>query len=314
MNFKKFLKQVIKLIPIVLLTTGILTGCGQQNSLTKSNANSNSSQVQSISNSSTSNSSNSTNSNYGGITTDQKSQLANLNYQSGQSAIVNVNNGKSTLNPSSWTENKVIYSNLDSLNRTSNPNTGFLEARNKANESLRVRQTVDPTAWHNNHGQTQIYNRGHMIAYSVSAGISQNGNYDPNSTSGDQNNPKNLFTQTAFSNQKLQTIYETKVRQAIESGKKVIYQVTPIFRGNELMARGVNLQAISTDGQLNFNVYIFNVQPGYTFDYANGNSQVDNSMNVPTPADAPNFNNENNQTNHHKYFSEFQKAKRIIGR
>ena len=108
MNFKKSLKQVIKLIPIVLLTTGILTGCGQQNSLTKSNANSNSSQVQSISNSSTSNSSNSTNSNYGGITTDQKSQLANLNYQSGQSAIVNVNNGKSTLNPSSWTENKVI--------------------------------------------------------------------------------------------------------------------------------------------------------------------------------------------------------------
>ena len=57
------------------------------------------------------------------------------------------------------------------------------------------------------------------------------------------------------------------------------------------MARGVHLQAISTDGSLNFNVYIFNVQSGYQFDYATGSSKVDRSMTVPKPPSAPHFNN-----------------------
>ena len=300
------LRRIVMTLAAVMATAGLLSACGES-SLTQSNSSSSSSQRISQSTSSSSSSQNSTgenqssassrpgnSANFGGIDSQTIAHLASLNYQPGQSAIVQVNNGKSTLNPNSWQTNHVIYSNLDQLNRTSSPNTAFLEARNKANESLRVRQTVDPTGWHNNHGRTQIYNRGHMIAYSVSAGISQTGQYDPNSVSGDQNNPKNLFTQTAFSNQKLQTIYESKVRHAIEQGQKVIYQVTPIFRGNELMARGVNLQAVSTDGSLNFNVYIFNVQPGYSFNYQNGSSQVDQGMRVPTPVNAPRFNNQNN--------------------
>jgi len=91
---------------------------------------------------------------------------------------------------------------------------------------------------------------------------------------------KNLFTQTAFSNQRLQTVYETKIRTALRDGKKIIYQPHAIFRGNELMPRGVQLQAISTDGSLNFNVYIYNVQPGFTFNYSDGTSQT-SSMQVP---------------------------------
>ena len=287
--------------PIAVLGV-LLTGCvNRPNPLTQPNSRNSSSLVSEQSNNSALNprdsgqstnlSSTATN-DYGGITQTQIDELATKNFQSGQSAIIQVNNGRSTLNPNSWNSNKVIYSALDKLNRTSSPNTGFLEEHNRANEELRVRQTVDPTAWHNNHGRVQIYNRGHMIAYSISAGINQDGNYDPNSTSGDQNNPKNLFTQTAFSNQKLQTIYEAKVRKAIENGHKVIYQVTPIFRGNELMARGVNLQAVSTDRSLDFNVYIFNVQPGYIFDYSNGNAIVDSEMRVPTPSSSPVFNNE----------------------
>lgn len=287
--------------PIAVLGV-LLTGCvNRPNPLTQPNSRNSSSLVSEQSNNSALNprdsgqstnlSSTATN-DYGGITQTQIDELATKNFQSGQSAIIQVNNGRSTLNPNSWNSNKVIYSALDKLNRTSSPNTGFLEEHNRANEELRVRQTVDPTAWHNNHGRVQIYNRGHMIAYSISAGINQDGNYDPNSTSGDQNNPKNLFTQTAFSNQKLQTIYEAKVRKAIENGHKVIYQVTPIFRGNELMARGVNLQAVSTDRSLDFNVYIFNVQPGYIFDYSNGKAIVDSEMRVPTPPSSPVFNNE----------------------
>lgn len=216
----------------------------------------------------------------GGLTAAEKQQLAKLNFQSGQIGVIQVNHGRSTLNPQAWQENKVIYADLDKLNRTSSANTAFLEARNVANDSLRVRQFVQPTGWHGNHPGREIYNRGHLIAYSVSAGIDQNGRYHPQNQSGDQNNPKNLFTQTAYANQRLQTIYESKVRQALKRGCKVVYQATPIFRGQELMARGINLQAVATDGSLNFNVYIFNVQPGYAFNYATGAAQADPGLRI----------------------------------
>lgn len=217
--------------------------------------------------------------NYGGLSSADYQKLANLDFKSGDKAYVYVNNNKSTLIKNAWKVNKVIYSNLDNLNRTSHSNTAFLESRNVANDSLRVRQFINPTAWHSNRENgTQIYNRGHLIAYSVSAGIDQDGNYNPDNQSGDQNNPKNLFTQTAFSNQKIQTIFEGKVRNALKQGNKVIFQATPIFRGNELMARGINLQAISLNNNLDFNVYIYNVQPDYVFDYNNGRAKIDRNM------------------------------------
>lgn len=219
------------------------------------------------------------NTNYGGLSNEDYQKLANLDFKSGDKAYVYVNNNKSTLIKNAWKVNKVIYSNLDNLNRTSHSNTAFLEPRNVANDSLRVRQFINPTAWHSNRENgTQIYNRGHLIAYSVSAGIDQDGNYNPNNQSGDQNNPKNLFTQTAFSNQKIQTIFEGKVRNALKQGNKIIFQATPIFRGNELMARGINLQAISLNNNLNFNVYLFNMQPDYVFDYNNGRAKIDRNM------------------------------------
>lgn len=219
------------------------------------------------------------NTNYGGLSSDDYQKLANLDFKSGDKAYVYVNNNKSTLIKNAWKVNKVIYSNLDNLNRTSHSNTAFLEPRNVANDSLRVRQFINPTAWHSNRENgTQIYNRGHLIAYSISAGIDQDGNYNPNNQSGDQNNPKNLFTQTAFSNQKIQTIFEGKVRNSLKQGNKIIFQATPIFRGNELMARGINLQVISLNNNLNFNVYLFNVQPDYVFDYNNGRAKIDRNM------------------------------------
>lgn len=221
------------------------------------------------------------NTNYGGLSDTDYQKLAKLDFKSGSRAYVVVNHNHSTLIKNAWKENRVIYANLDRLNRTSQSNTAFLERRNVANDSLRVRQFVQPTAWHyNRRNGVQIYNRGHLIAYSVSAGIDQSGTYNPQNQSGDQNNPKNLFTQSAFSNQKIQTIFETKVRQALRANKKVIYQATPIFRGQELMARGINLQAISTDGSLDFNVYLFNVQPNITFNYANGRARIDRSIQV----------------------------------
>lgn len=216
--------------------------------------------------------------------------LAKLNYQSGHSAIVKVNHDRSTLNPDSWHSDRVHYANLDRLNRTSSGNVGDLDRENVANDSLRQRQYVYPSGWHQKMVANQpILNRGHLIAYSLSKGIDSDGDYRPQNPSGDQNNPKNLFTQTAFSNQKLQTIYESKVREALYRDKKVIFQAKPIFRGNDLMARGIHLQAISTDRSLNFNVYLFNVQPGVKFDYATGRSVLDQDVRIPIPKGAPNF-------------------------
>ncbi|RVU70151.1 DNA/RNA non-specific endonuclease [Lactobacillus xujianguonis] len=218
---------------------------------------------------------------YGGLTRADYQKLAALNFKSGDKAYLVLNHDRSTLIKSAWKVNRVIYANLDQLNRTSHSNTAFLERRNVANDSLRVRQFVEPTAWHyNRRNRTQIYNRGHLIAYSVSAGINQSGDYNPRDQSGDQNNPKNLFTQSAFSNQKIQTIFESKIRQALRQNKRVIYQATPVFHGDELMARGINLQAVATDGSLDFNVYLFNVQPGYIFNYQNGRAKVDRQMRV----------------------------------
>lgn len=75
-------------------------------------------------------------------------------------------------------------------------------------------------------------------------------------------------------------IYEDQVRTALEQGKKVIYRVTTVFRGNELMPRGYWSQAVSTDGSVNFNVYIWNVEPGVSFDYATGRGKADSTMQV----------------------------------
>ncbi|WP_283680114.1 DNA/RNA non-specific endonuclease [Lentilactobacillus sp. Marseille-Q4993] len=210
-------------------------------------------------------------------------KLASLDFKSGENSVVYVNKNKSTLNPKSWQENKVDYQNLDHYNRTSGANVAYLENRNLASNDDRERQYVRPTAWHQKFVDGEaIINRGHLIAYSLSGGINANGRYD-GSEAGDQNNPKNLFTQTAFSNQKVQTIYEQKVRQALYDHHKVIFYAKPIFRGSERMARGIHLQAISTDGSLDFNVYLFNVQPGVQFDYQTGRSKIDRDFKVEEP-------------------------------
>lgn len=270
---------------VLVIVIGLLLADFKSNTFSMwfDNLNTNSSYSKAIS-SSTSSSEN--------TATTNDNQLANLNYKSGESAVVEVNNNKSTLNVATWKTNKVVYGNLDSLNRTANGATAYLEARNVANDSLRTTQYVKPTGWHQKvYNGEAIINRGHLIAYSLSKGIDKSGSYDISQESGDQNNLKNLFTQTAFSNQEIQTIYETKVRNSLKSGHKIIYQVTPIFRNQELMARGVHIQAISTDGSLNFNVYIYNVEPNFLFNYSDGTSTIDRSMKVPEPADAPHFNN-----------------------
>ena len=121
------LRRIVMTLAAVMATAGLLSACGES-SLPQSNSSSSGSQ----STSSSSSSQNSTgenqssassrpgnSANFGDIDSQTIAHLASLNYQPGQSAIVQVNNGKSTLNPNSWQTNHVIHSNLDQLNRTS---------------------------------------------------------------------------------------------------------------------------------------------------------------------------------------------------
>lgn len=223
----------------------------------------------------------------GGLTRQQYQSLSSINFVSGHSAVFQVNGGRSTLNPKAWTKDQVKYQQLDSLGRTSTSTVAMLDWRNHANTALRVQQQTDPSGWHDNRNQRLVYNRGHLIAYSLTGGIDpQSGQYNGRQACGDQDNARNLFTETDFTNQVLQTIYEAKVRRTIEAHHRVIYQATPIFRGDERMARGINLQAISTDGSLNFNVYLLNVEPGTSFNYADGSSWPDNRVSVLMPLDS----------------------------
>ena len=106
-----------------------------------------------------------------------------------------------------------------------------------------------------------LYNRCHLIGFQLT---------------GENANKSNLITGTRYLNIDGMLDFENMVADYIkETGNHVLYRVTPIFVGNELVARGVEIEAYSVedggDG-ICFHVYSYNVQPGITIDYANGNS------------------------------------------
>lgn len=192
------------------------------------------------------------------------SELANLEPEGRDS--VEVNGNKSTLDFSNWTTEHIDYSPLDNLNRAGKA-TAYLSKINYGKSEGRESQTWRPTGWLNN--QQKNKDRGHLIAYTLSFNFDEDGNLREGEL-GSIDNPKNLFTQTSHCNRGVMTQYEQLVREAIKQGHKVIYEVTPIFKNDELMARGVHLQAISEDGSLNFNTYLFNTDNNYDFDYSTG--------------------------------------------
>lgn len=220
-------------------------------------------------------------------------ELASENYQSGSEAYDILNNDQpETIQGSDYRQNKIDYSNLDQLNRAGTA-TAYLTRNNLGKSSGRASQVFRPTGWNNqakkvNGERVFPVNRGHLIAYTCTFNLNSDGNYE-RGAKGSIDNPKNLITQSAFSNQKVMQITEEMVRKALEQNKKVIYQVTPIYQNMDLMAKGVWVEATSTDGTMHFNRYLYNVQPGISFNYASGRSIVDTSMSVPTPANYSNY-------------------------
>ena len=129
---------------------------------------------------------------------------------------------------------------------------------------------VKPTGWHTVKYDVvdgkYLYNRCHLIGYQLT---------------GENANTKNLITGTRYLNVKGMLPFENMVADYVkETGNHVMYRVTPVFEGDNLLASGVQIEAESVedkgDGIL-FNVYCYNVQPEVTIDYATGESSCESA-------------------------------------
>lgn len=182
-----------------------------------------------------------------------------------------VNDNKSTLNAKITSAPYAQFSNQDSLGRPQvanawlNHSSRIYQTRDKTGNSA----TIKPVGYHQAKvDNTWVYNRGHLLGYAIIGGLK--------SVDASEANPKNIITQTSWANQSNsssadgQNYYESLVRKALDNNKLVRYQVKPYYQGSELVARGVYMQAKSSDGSLNFNVYVPNVQPNVTINYATG--------------------------------------------
>lgn len=109
-----------------------------------------------------------------------------------------------------------------------------------------------------------LYNRCHLIGFQLT---------------GENDNELNLITGTRYVNTEGMLPFENMVADYVkETGNHVLYRVTPIFEGSELVARGVLMEAFSVEDSgdgICFNVYCYNVQPGVIIDYASGESAID---------------------------------------
>ena len=116
-----------------------------------------------------------------------------------------------------------------------------------------------------------LFNRCHLIGYQLT---------------GENANLSNLITGTRYMNIQGMLPYENNTADYIKStGNHVMYRVTPIFEGNNLVAAGVLMEGYSVEdnGQgICFNVFCYNVQPGVLIDYANGENQLDESSDIIT--------------------------------
>lgn len=158
------------------------------------------------------------------------------------------------------------YSPLDSLGRcgVAYANIGTDIMPTEKRESI---SSVKPSGWQSVKYDIvegkYLYNRSHLIGYQLTA---------------ENANDRNLITGTRYFNATLMLPYENMVADYIkETGNHVLYRVTPVYKGNNLVATGVQMEAksVEDDGEgIEFNVFVYNVQPGITIDYATGNSAL----------------------------------------
>lgn len=126
---------------------------------------------------------------------------------------------------------------------------------------------VKPTGWvqaqYDIVSGGSLYNRCHLIGFQLT---------------GENANERNLITGTRYMNTEGMLPFENMIADYIkETGNHVLYRVTPIYDGENLLASGVQMEALSLEDYgdgVCLNVYIYNVQPGIIIDYATGESRL----------------------------------------
>lgn len=153
------------------------------------------------------------------------------------------------------------YGPLDSLGRCTTAWANVCQELMPTEDRESI-SSVTPTGWINREYDGEyLYNRCHLIGFQLT---------------GENANEQNLITGTRYLNVEGMLPFENMVADYVkETGNHVLYRVTPIFDGDNLVASGVEMEAQSVEDQgegICFHVYCYNVQPGVTIDYATGES------------------------------------------
>jgi DNA-entry nuclease len=157
------------------------------------------------------------------------------------------------------------YSELDSLGRCGAAYALVTKDTMPTEERGSI-ASIKPSGWHTIKYDIvdgkYLYNRCHLIGYQLT---------------GENANEKNLITCTRYTNVGVMLSFENQVATYVkDTSHSVLYRVTPIFEGNNLIASGIEMEAMSIeDDEIMFHVYIYNIQPGITIDYATGDSSLE---------------------------------------
>ena len=189
---------------------------------------------------------------------------------------VEINNNVPYFDEDDYTENSFEnYSPLDFLGRCGVA-TACLGKDLMPTDDRESISSVTPSGWvqasYDIVDGKYLYNRSHLIGWQLA---------------GENTNEKNLITGTRSFNQLGMLPFENMVADYIkETNNHVLYRVTPVYMGNELVARGVLLEAWSVEDEgdgICFNVFVYNAQPGVEIDYATGKSHLTGESPTPEP-------------------------------
>ena len=183
-------------------------------------------------------------------------------------AYVYINNNIPTFTDEEKTlESLEYYSPLDNLGRCG---VAFASVSKETmpTEDRESISNIEPTGWQSVKYDIvsggYLYNRCHLIGYQLT---------------GENANAENLITCTRYMNATTMLQFEQEVAAYVEeTGNHVLYRVTPYFEGDNLVATGVSIEAYSIEDNgegISFNVFVYNVEPGITIDYATGESKLE---------------------------------------
>lgn len=195
---------------------------------------------------------------------------------SGTGAYIEINNNVPYFNEADYTTIAFEdYSSLDSLGRCGVAYVNVCQEIMPTEERGSIGQ-VKPSGWHTIKYDCvdgkYLYNRCHLIGYQLSA---------------ENANTENLITGTRYLNVDGMLPFENMVADYVkETYNHVLYRVTPVFDGDNLVATGVLMEALSVEDKgdgICFNVFCYNVQPGVTIEYATGDSSLNDNSATTTP-------------------------------